>query len=282
MSLRSYSISFQGGTQGHRDTTQIRCSICFSIHTQSLFEVGHRDTGTQLQSVILFVFPFILNLFSRWDTGTQGHNSNQLYCLSFHSYSISIRGRKQGHRDTTQISYSDCLSLHTQSLFEVGHRNTGTQLESLILYVSPFILNLYSRWDTGTQGHNLNHLYCLSLHLTQSLFEVGHRDTGTQLESVILTVSPFIYHLYSRWDAGTQGHTSNPLFCLSLHPYSISIRGGTQLESVILFVSPFILNLYLRWDTGTQGHNSNQLFLLSLHSYLISIRGGTQGHGDTT
>jgi hypothetical protein len=82
-------------------TSSLHCStVCLSIHTKSLFEVGHRDTGTQLESVVLYVFAFILNLYSRWDT--------------------------------------------------------GTQLESVVLYVFPFLLNLYLRWDTGTQGLNLN------------------------------------------------------------------------------------------------------------------------------
>jgi hypothetical protein len=181
--------------------------------------VGHRDTGTQLESTVLSVSPCILNLFLRWDTGTQGHNSNHTYPMCLHSYSISIRGGTQGHRDTTQIRCSVCLSIHTPSLFKVGHRDTGTQLESLRPYVSPFILHLYSRWDTGTQGHNSNPLFCLSLHsysisirggtqgqrdttritytvclsiYTQSLFKVGHRDTGTQLKSTVLSL-----HAYS-------------------------------------------------------------------------------------
>jgi hypothetical protein len=126
--------------------------------------VGHRDTGTQLKFAVLSVSLFILNLYSRWDTGTQGHNSNHLYCMSLHLYLISIRGRTQGHRDTTQICCSVCLPIHTQSLFKVGHGDTGTQLESLTLCVSPFIIHLYSRWDTGTQGHNSNHLYPMCLH----------------------------------------------------------------------------------------------------------------------
>jgi hypothetical protein len=234
LSLHAYSIPFQGRTQGHRDTTWITYTLCVSIHTPSLFEVGHRDTGTHLKSAVLTVFPFILNLYSRWDTGTQGHNLNPLFCLSLHSYSISIRGGTQGQRDTTRITYTVCLSIYTQSVFEVGHRDTGTHFKSSVLSVSPFILNLYSRWDTGTEGHNSNHLYSMSLHSysisirggtqghrdttqihcsvclsmhTQSLFKVGHRDTGTQLESLIPYVSSFILHLYSRWDTGTQGHT---------------------------------------------------------------------------
>jgi hypothetical protein len=163
---------------GHRDTTQIRCSVCFSIHTQSLFKVGHRDKGTQLELLILYVSPFILHLYSRWDAGTQGHNSNNLYCMSLGSYTISIRGGTQGHRDTTEIRCSVCLSIHTQFIFEVGHRDRGTQLESVILYVSPFLLHLYLRWDTGTQLLS-TYTVCLSIH-TQSLFEMGHRDTETQ------------------------------------------------------------------------------------------------------
>jgi hypothetical protein len=216
MSLHSCSISIPGGTQGLRDTTQICCSVFLSNHTQSLFEAGHRDTGTQLESAVLSVSSFILHLYGG---GTQGHKSNPLYCMSLHSYYISIWGGTQGHRDTTRILCSVCLSMHTQSLFEVGHRDTGTQLKSLILYVSLFILHLYSRWDTGTQGHNSNQLFCLSLHSysisirggtqgnrgttritytvrlsvhTPSLFEVGHRDTGTQLQSAVLSGSLFI------------------------------------------------------------------------------------------
>jgi hypothetical protein len=39
------------------------CTLCLSIHYKSLFEVGHRDTGTQLKYAVLSVSTFILNLY---------------------------------------------------------------------------------------------------------------------------------------------------------------------------------------------------------------------------
>jgi hypothetical protein len=247
MSLHSYSISIRGGTQGHRDTTQITYTVCLSFHTPSLFKEGHRNTGTQLESLILYVSLFLLHLYLRWDLGTQGHNSNPLFCLALYSYSISIPGGTQGLRDTTQIS------IHTQSLL---------------------------RWDTGTQVHNSNPLFCMSLppcsisipggtqglrdttqiccsvflsNHTQSLFEVGQRDTNRITYTVCLSI-----HTQSLFEVG---HTDP----------------GTQLKSAVLSVSTFILNLYSRWDTGTQGHNSNHFYCMSLRSYSIAIWGGTQG-----
>jgi hypothetical protein len=145
MCLHSYSISIRGGTQGHRDTTQI---------------------------TLTYVSPFILHLYSRWNTGTQGHNSNPLFCLSLHSYSISIQGGTRGHRDTTRITYTVCFSLYTQSLFEVGHRDTLQIPCSVCLSI-----HTQSLFEVGHRDTTLiNCSVCLSIP-TQSLFEVGHRDT---------------------------------------------------------------------------------------------------------
>jgi hypothetical protein len=167
--------------------------------------VGHRNTGTQLESVSLHVSPYFPNLYSRWDTGTQVHNSNQFYCKSLHTFLIYIQGGTQRHKSNQFY----CMSLHNFLISIQGgtqYRDTGTQLETVLLYVSPYILNLYSR--------------CM-----------GHRDTVTQLESVSLYVSPYILNLYMRWDTGTQGHrdtTQIIFFCLSLHNFLITIQGGTQ------------------------------------------------------
>jgi hypothetical protein len=146
--------------------------VCVSIHNPSLFEVGHRDTGTQLKSLIPYVSPFILLLYSRWDIGTQGHNSNPLLCLSLHSHSISILGGTLGQRDTTRITYTVCLSIYTQSLFEVGHRDTFQILCSVCLSI-----HNQSLFEVGHRDTTRIHCsVCLSMH-TKYLFKVGHRDT---------------------------------------------------------------------------------------------------------